>query len=119
MQMQQRDPLVGPNYFANTNANALGGTSNIDFSTLGTTDLDFSANRAARMDTSFDMGDMDMDTSGEMNWQNWDQLVKQFGMDVDQGPGAGAATDWAGGNWDMINGTNLRMGMGMGGGDWF
>jgi hypothetical protein len=72
---------------------------------------------------SFDMGDLDMsvmDTSGDLNWENWDQLVKQFGMEVDQVPGTGVAADWAGGNWDMMtNGPNLRMGMGMGGGDLF
>lgn len=74
-----------------------------------------------------------MDTSGDLNWQNWDQLVKQFGsgMEVDSGQhGSGVATDWAGGNWDgMMNGAgggmngNMRMGMGMnmgmGSGDWF
>ena len=57
-----------------------------------------------------------------MNWEDWDQLVKQFGMDIDSAPGGGAPTDWAGGgNWDamMNNGMNMRMGMGMSGGDWF
>lgn len=87
-----------------------------------------------------------MDTSGDLNWESWDQLVRQFGTNVDQrslsGGGAGFANDgggggggvgaWGGGvgggaagggavpNWEMLaNGTNLRLGMGMGGGDWF
>ena len=59
-----------------------------------------------------------MDTTGDLNWENWDQLVKQFGMDVDQVPaGAGVAADWAGSNWNNI--TNSRMNMGMGSSDWF
>lgn len=132
----QRDPHFGANFFANTNANSLGGTSNIDFSGMSTAGLDLSTNQTAangvndqtRMN-SFnsngeleldDMGMSVMDTSGDLNWENWDQLVRQFGMDVDPAPGSGVAADWAGGNWDiMTNGQNLRMGMGMGGGDWF
>nr|OQO13184.1 hypothetical protein B0A51_17700 [Rachicladosporium sp. CCFEE 5018] len=27
-----------------------------------------------------------MDTSGDLNWESWDQLVSQWGMDVDSGP---------------------------------
>lgn len=70
--------------------------------------------------------DMDLDPAndlGELDWQGWDQLVRQFGMDVDPGvPGAGAPADWAGGNWGLVGegGTGGagggRMGMG---GDWF
>ena len=132
----QSNPHFGPNFFTNTNANSLSGTSNIDFSN---TNLDFSAanpatstaapNDPMRMNSidsdpgNFELGDLDMsimDTSGDLNWESWDQLVKRFGMDVDQAPGAGAAADWSGSNWDAVaNGQNLRMGMGMGGGDWF
>jgi hypothetical protein len=132
---QQPDPLVGPNFFTNTNANTMGGTSNIDFSNMPNTGFNLptsnsgaaapnNPNRMNSLDSNgLEMGDLDMsvmDTSGDLNWENWDQLVKQFGMDVDGPPGAGVAADWAGGNWDMMtNGGNLRMGMGMGGGDWF
>ena len=135
----QRDPQFGANYFVNTNSNTLGGTSNIDFSDLdelstnaftstGPTNNNVppagNANDPNRMN-SFDSnggletGDLDMsvmDTSGDLDWENWDQLVRQFGVDVDSVPGAGVAADWAGGNWDILtNGANLRMG----GGDWF
>ena len=131
----QQDSLVGSNFFLNTNANTMGGAANIDFSNMETNNFDLStantttasSNNPVRMDSidsnGFDSGDLDMsvmDTSGDLNWENWDQLVKQFGMEVDQVPGTGVPTDWAGGNWDMLtNGANLRMGMGMGGGDLF
>lgn len=73
-----------------------------------------------------------MDNAGGVNWANWDQLVRQYGMDLDSGigdgpggqvgglAGAGNGMNWNGPNWEMgTNGANLRMGMGMGGGDWF
>lgn len=130
---QEPDPMIGPNFFTSTNANQMGGAANIDFSNMSNTAFNMpnsntASNNPARMDSidssSLELGDLDMsvmDTSGDLNWENWDQLVKQFGMDVDGPPGAGGvATDWAGGNWDlMANGANSRMGMGMGGGDWF
>lgn len=140
----QSGPQFGANFFVNTNANSLGGTSNIDFRNIpnhnntpglarpGATNPNNAPpapNEPMRMNTfdsnrSWDAaGDLDMsvmDTSGDLNWANWDQLVKQFGMDVDQAPGGGAAADWAGSNWEMMaNTANMRMGMGMGGGDWF
>ncbi|CAK3762626.1 transcriptional regulatory [Lecanosticta acicola] len=68
-----------------------------------------------------DLGSV-MDTSGDLNWENWDQLVRQFGMDVDSGVGmsTGPTTNWNGANLEVgTSGQNLRMGMGMGGGDWF
>lgn len=68
-----------------------------------------------------DLGNI-MDTSGDLNWESWDQLVRQFGMDIDSngGVGNGSTTNWNGPNWEMgTSGQNLRMGMGMGGGDWF
>ena len=144
--MPQSGPGFGRNFIAQTYPNPLSGTSNIDFTdfdpnataTAGTsnhplvsTSTQNNPMRSWSVDsnmgnTGFDASDLDtsiMDTSGDLNWENWDQLVKQFGMggmDVDSAPGAGLATDWAGGNWEMLtNGANLRMGMGMGGGDWF
>ena len=77
--------------------------------------------------------DMDLDPSnelGDLDWQNWDQLVRQFGMDVDPtAPGTGMPADWAGVNWNYLGdgggvgggfgggaGGGGRMGMG---GDWF
>lgn len=70
--------------------------------------------------------DMDMDLSndlGDLDWQNWDQLVRQFGMDIDStASGTGMADDWGGPNWNYMGnggpngGGGTRMGMG---GDWF
>jgi hypothetical protein len=81
-----------------------------------------------------------MDTSGDLDWENWDQLVRQFGMDVDSGEGVDSS------NWEFLGGgggqglgssaapggggaaaaaapaasqQSYRMGPGMGGGDWF
>jgi hypothetical protein len=114
-------PQFGANFFAMTNSNALGGTNNVDYSDLPTNQMygppDNASNNPVRMD-SIDSNGMElegldmsvMDTTGDLNWENWDQLVKQFGMDIDQVPGAGAATDWAGGGWDLLaNGGNTRM----------
>ncbi|WPG98895.1 Bikaverin cluster transcription factor bik5 [Acrodontium crateriforme] len=59
-----------------------------------------------------------LDPSGDLDWENWDQLVRQFGTNID-GAGDGTAA-WNSPNWEMgTSGPNLRMGMGMGGGDWF
>lgn len=75
--------------------------------------------------------DLDLDLSndlGDLDWQNWDQLVRQFGMDVDPtAPGAGVPADWSGANWNLIGDGAAGVGMGMGGGggrmgmggDWF
>jgi len=72
--------------------------------------------------------------NGEMDWANFDQLVRQYGMDVDQDAGGGQPANWSGPNWvytgNNVNGIstgmngkgmNMRMGMGMGMGssDWF
>lgn len=65
-----------------------------------------------------------MDTSGDLDWDNWDQLVRQYGMDVDpgaEGTGGGGGADVTMGAPVFTGpaGQNLRMGMGMAGGDWF
>lgn len=80
--------------------------------------------RMDSIDSTFDLDPSIMDTSGDLNWENWDQLVRQFGMDVDQTfdirPASGTAQAWTAPNWETgPSGQNLRMGMGMGGGDWF
>ena len=84
-----------------------------------------------------------MDTSGDLDWENWDQLVRQFGMDVDSGEGVGSSS-WefmggGGGGQGLVGNTgagiggvsgggigaapagqqSYRMGPGTGGGDWF
>ena len=147
----QSGPQFGANYFVNTNMNSLGGTSNIDFSTLspgsGPNASSIPSSHVANssphtahpmhMNTfdspnnntdinNWDGREMDMsvmDTSGDLNWQSWDQLVKQYGMDVDGGSASGGQIGWASGSsWDVTpGGANMRMsmGMGMGGGDWF
>lgn len=54
-------------------------------------------------------------TPDDIDWSNWDDLVRQFGMDVDQTGGAGVGGvgngDWNGPSW----GNGMGMG-GMGGG---
>ena len=114
-----------------------------DFNNPPSTSMDLSGMPAhdpraphMRMDSvdstsGFDFDPGIIDTS-DVNWQNWDELVRQFGMDVDttfdRRPGdmdldAGCTN----GGWNMAPPgggnnpvqANLRMGMGMGGGDWF
>ena len=136
-----KEPLQGPQGFGKRFIN---GMQNVDYSDMdfGSFNRDLNSTASvnqnmsqshnlpiknniahpARMDsTSTDTFDNSiMDTSGDLNWENWDQLVRQFGMDVDSAPGDGMAANWAGPNWDSSTlGPNMRMGMGMGGGDWF
>jgi hypothetical protein len=74
------------------------------------------------MDSNFDPV---MDTSADLDWESWDQLVRQFGMDVDGGETIEGQEEST--NWDFLDsghatGTgqqNYRMGPGMSGGDWF
>ncbi|KAF2211648.1 hypothetical protein CERZMDRAFT_112381 [Cercospora zeae-maydis SCOH1-5] len=65
-----------------------------------------------------------MDTSGNMDWENWDQLIRQVGMDVDSGVSGieESVINWNGINWDATNGTSnvhMNAGFGMSGGEWF
>jgi len=83
--------------------------------------------RLPSTDSNFDPA---MDTSGDLDWENWDQLVRQFGMDVDSGEGVeGSNWEFMGDGGGGIGGgggvqvlgqqQSHRMGPGMGGGDWF
>jgi hypothetical protein len=94
-----------------------------------------SQQRIPSIDSNFDPA---MDTSGDLDWENWDQLVRQFGMDVDSGEGVDSS-NWEflgdGGGQALGSGAapgggdaaatpaagqqSYRMGPGMGGGDWF
>lgn len=106
----------------------LGGTTDVDFPNL---QMDLSNNLQAEdmLQTSpFDINENDlsiMDTSGDLNWENWDQLVRQFGQDADSAArnasGNTAGQYWAGPQWGTTGEANSRMGTdpGMGGGDWF
>jgi hypothetical protein len=77
--------------------------------------------RVPSIDSNFDPA---MDTSADLDWDSWDQLVRQFGMDVDGGERV-EGQDPA--NWDFLGngqtpGTgqqSYRMGPSMSGGDWF
>ncbi|QIW99488.1 hypothetical protein AMS68_005006 [Peltaster fructicola] len=55
--------------------------------------------RMDSMDSSFDPL---MDTTDDVNWHSWDQLVRQFGMDVDQVPTQ--APNWSIPNWETAQG---------------
>lgn len=104
------------------------GAGDIDFSDL---QMDLSNPQAgAMLQTSpFDMNDNDfsiMDTSGDLDWENWDQLVRQFGENTEgaaRNPAGTTATTtgqyWAGPQWGTSEDTTSRPGMGMSGGDWF
>lgn len=65
-----------------------------------------------------------MDTSGDLNWENWDQLVRQFGQEDGDATAMNAAGNtigqyWAGPQWgSSLGGDQSRGGMAMGG-DWF
>ena len=59
--------------------------------------------------------------NGEMDWEGWDRLVRQFGMDVDDVSGQSIqASNWGASDWEKFpdhgaSGTS----MGMRGSDWF
>lgn len=77
--------------------------------------------RVLSIDSNFDPA---MDTSGDLDWESWDQLVRQFGMDVDAGDGAEGldTTNWefmGDGSTPAAGQQNYRMGQGVSGGDWF
>lgn len=105
------------------------GTSVVDNSNF---QMDFSNNGAQLEDmlqtSPFDINENDlsiMDTSGDLNWENWDQLVRQFGQqesDATARNAAGTTTGqyWEGPQWGTSGGdANVsRSGLGMGG-DWF
>lgn len=112
-----------------------GQLTNLDFSNMAmdTSNLQMPQNgtshedqlRMDSIDSLDDSLDNIMDTSGDMNWENWDHLVRQFGMDVDSGT-TGASMNWnaplpenGNGNYGGPSGANLRTGFGMSGGDWF
>jgi hypothetical protein len=77
--------------------------------------------RVPSIDSNFDPA---MDTSADLDWESWDQLVRQFGMDVDGGDKIEGLDN---NTWDFMgNGQapatgqqNYRMGPGVNGGDWF
>lgn len=87
------------------------------------------ANGSTRVN-SFETMDNDLsnvDSSGNMDWENWDQLVRQFGMDMDSGAVDVDLTgaNWDGADWDMTTGTtgssnaNSKTGFGISGPEWF
>ncbi|PNS15641.1 hypothetical protein CAC42_4093 [Sphaceloma murrayae] len=66
---------------------------------------------------------MTFDANGELDWANFDTMVRQFGMDVDTQSGQGQ-----GGTWGSTAGMGMGMGLGnsgmggmgmMGSSDWF
>ncbi|KAF2720932.1 hypothetical protein K431DRAFT_285401 [Polychaeton citri CBS 116435] len=81
-------------------------------------------NPAFRAD-SIDSRNLDsiMDTSTEdLNWENWDHLVRQFGMDIDKAGESIPNNPWSGpdSSSEMRNdGASLRFNTNLGGGDWF
>jgi hypothetical protein len=106
------EPVV---FSANTSNGAFPGNNN------NPTPAPSNQMRVPSIDSNFDPA---MDTSADLDWESWDQLVRQFGMDVDGGERV-EGQDPA--NWDFLGngqtpGTgqqSYRMGPSMSGGDWF
>jgi hypothetical protein len=74
-------------------------------------------NSTMNLDNDFSI----MDTSGDLNWENWDQLVRQFGAEVEstaaQPPGVTTAGQyWMGPQWET--GGVEKNALGSGGGEW-
>ncbi|KAI7592684.1 hypothetical protein KC343_g17859, partial [Hortaea werneckii] len=77
------DPTVSSSLFSSAN-NIAFGTSPSASMNFPPTSASGSMPRLDSIDSNFELDPSIMDTSGQMNWENWDQLVRQFGMDVDQ-----------------------------------
>ncbi|KJX92284.1 hypothetical protein TI39_contig5877g00001 [Zymoseptoria brevis] len=81
---------------------------------------DVQAGSAMNFDNDFSI----MDTSGDLNWENWDQLVRQFGTEVESTliPPPGAITAgqyWMGPQWQTGAVEEDSLGNGFeGGGAW-
>jgi hypothetical protein len=74
-------------------------------------------NSTMNLDNDFSI----MDTSGDLNWENWDQLVRQFGAEVEstaaQPPGVTTAGQyWMGPQWET--GGVEKNALGNGAGEW-
>lgn len=105
---------MAPNINNNTTTN----TSNFDMGNLDWNNLQDPSSGMADEQLLLDSDMMDMmDAGGDLNWENWDQLVRQFGTDAQTTPGAtGQAANWAGPNWDIgTMGPQLARGFGLGG----
>ncbi|KAK0307402.1 hypothetical protein LTR82_015909 [Friedmanniomyces endolithicus] len=116
----------GVDYKTDQSGNAA--SSAMDLSGTAGPDLRLPDQMGAMDTTGFDFDPGIMDTTGEVNWQNWDELVRQFGMDVDttfdrrpSDVGFDGLPDDGSTMAPNPAQANLRMGMGMGmgGGDWF
>lgn len=114
----------GVGYTTDQSSNAA--SSAMDLSGMAGPDLRLPDQMGPMESTGFDFDLGIMDTTGEVSWQNWDELVRQFGMDVDttfdRRPSDVGIDGMPEAGWTAAPNSaqaNLRMGMGMGGGDWF
>ncbi|KAK1087762.1 hypothetical protein LTR33_000883 [Friedmanniomyces endolithicus] len=116
----------GVGYMNDQSSNAA--STAMDLSGMAAPDARLPDQMGAMDITGFDFDPGIMDTTGEVNWQNWDELVRQFGMDVDttfdrrpSDVGFDGLPDDGSTMAPNPAQANLRMGMGMGmgGGDWF
>ncbi|RMZ15835.1 hypothetical protein D0860_01367 [Hortaea werneckii] len=116
------DPTVSSSLFSPAN--------NIAFGTSPSASMNFppasasgSMPRLDSIDSNFELDPSIMDTPGQMNWENWDQLVRQFGMDVDQTfdirADTAPANGWSNEDMNMMSMNGFNSKMGMGGSDWF
>uniref|UniRef100_A0A2D3V2V2 Zn(2)-C6 fungal-type domain-containing protein n=1 Tax=Ramularia collo-cygni TaxID=112498 RepID=A0A2D3V2V2_9PEZI len=116
-----------PQQSAPFNPSYISGAGDVDFSDIQMDLTNTSAADQMLQTSPFDINDNDfsnMDTSGDVDWENWDQLVRQFGEDADgaaRNPASVATTTgqyWAGPQWGTSADSSSRPGMGMDG-DWF
>ncbi|KAI7230836.1 hypothetical protein KC365_g7471, partial [Hortaea werneckii] len=116
------DPTVTSSLFPSAN-NVAFGTSPSASKNFPTTSASNSMPRLDSIDSNFELDPSIMDTSGQMNWENWDQLVRQFGMDVDQTfdirADTAPANGWSNEDMNMMSMNGFNSKMGMGGSDWF
>ncbi|KAI7286569.1 hypothetical protein KC352_g4872, partial [Hortaea werneckii] len=116
------DPTVSSSLFPSASNMAFGTSPSASMS-FPTASASGSVPRLDSIDSNFEVDPSIMDTSGQMNWENWDQLVRQFGMDVDQTfdirADATPVNGWSNEDMNMMSMNGFNSKMGMGGSDWF
>jgi hypothetical protein len=79
-----------PSFFSSISNSALAGIPNGNIASYAGSQLT-EVNYAPAATFTDVNADLDlMDTTGDVDWANWEQLVRQYGMDIDSGAAAGA-----------------------------
>lgn len=110
---------MGPNFGSNalsySQVDFSDFNNSLDSAALEPTNLSNTTPDNFRMDSIDANFDPLMDTTDDVNWETWDQLARQFGMDVDQVPAQTA--NWSMPAWD-IPGTQGQQNVSTGGSSW-